>query len=522
MKRTRPLFVALMTATFMAPLAFAERAPVLQQIKVPHDYYFREMYLPRVTTGPTSPAWSPDGGTLVFVMQGNLWRQALGSDMAVQLTAGAGYDFQPDWSPDGKRIVFTRYQDDAMELTVLDVDSGQVTPLTRGDAVNLDGPGSDLVRRFIIDNALHWIREYRLDGLRLDATHALIDDSPKPLVAELAERARVAVPWPLTIHAEDHRNLVTLIEPSARGGWDLDGVWADDFHHVVRRLLAGDAHGYYADFEGTTEELARTVRQGWLFTGQATPRTGRGRGTDVSTVPMLRFVVCIQNHDQIGNRARGDRLHHAVDLAAWRAASTLLLMAPMTPLLFMGQEWAASTPFQYFTDVEPDLGRLVTEGRRREFSAFPEFAAPEARERIPDPQSSDTFDRCRLQWDERREGSHAPTLALYRELLRLRRSHGALGASDATSGEAAAASRGAVVVHRADGSERFGILVQLSGHGTAAAIDPVDDGAGPPVVVLSTEDARFAPEPVPPQIERQPGRVVASFARPGAIIVRFA
>jgi maltooligosyltrehalose trehalohydrolase len=391
-----------------------------------------------------------------------------------------------------------------------------------GGAVNLDGPGCDVVRRFIIDNAVHWIREYRLDGLRLDATHALVDDTPTHLVAELAGSVRAAAAWPISIHAEDHRNLTTLLEPPEQGGWGLDAVWADDFHHVLRRLLAGDAHGYYEDFEGSTEELARTIRQGWLFTGQASRHLNGPRGSDPSSVPMQKFVVCVQNHDQIGNRARGDRLHHVIDPAAWRAVSTVLLTVPMTPLLFMGQEWAASSPFRYFTDMEPDLGRLVTEGRRREFKAFPEFAHPAARERIPDPQAVETFERSRLNWDERRAGVHAPTLALYVELLRLRSTHRALATAAEPEGDAVALNEGAILIRRHGREERFGVIAQLAGSSTVVVADTPGRRAAGASIVLSTEDERFSPDPVPPQVELHPDRAVVSFRRPGAMIVRFA
>ena len=391
-----------------------------------------------------------------------------------------------------------------------------------GCAVNLDAEGRDLVRAFIIDNAEHWVREYRLDGLRLDATHALIDTSPVHLVADLVRAVRAAAGWPVAIYGEDHRNLADLVESPERNGWGLDGVWADDFHHVVRRMVAGDAHGYYQDFEGTADELVRILRQGWLYSGEYSRNMGEARGTDPSGIPMHRFVVCLQNHDQVGNRATGDRLHHRIDAAAWRAASAVLLTAPMTPLIFMGQEWAASTPFLYFTDLEPDLGRLVTEGRRREFKAFPEFADPAARERIPDPQAASTFEESKLKWDERNAGAHAHTLALYRELLRLRREQSALGADLATAGMAEAAGQGAVVLRREHEGQRFVILARLTGEGAITLLDPEVDPGRPPMVVLSTEDARFAADAAPPQPDVQPGRMVLHFSRPGAVILTFA
>jgi maltooligosyltrehalose trehalohydrolase len=387
-----------------------------------------------------------------------------------------------------------------------------------GDAVNLDTPGSDLVRAFIIDNATHWIREYRLDGLRLDATHALIDSGPTHLVAELVDAVRDAADWPVLLFGEDHRNLSALVEPRERGGWGLDGVWADDFHHAVRRQLAGDSQGYYEDYEGTSEEIATTIRQGWLFTGQQSSHLGSPRGTDASGIPMRRFVVCLQNHDQVGNRATGDRLHHVIEPAAWRAASVLLLTLPMTPLIFMGQEWAASTPFQYFTDLEPELGKLVTEGRRHEFRHFAEFADPAARERIPDPQAAATYEASRLKWEERDVGQHARVLALYREVLRLRHGHAALGASDDLTADAESPSEGTLLVRRGGGRERFWIVTSFPAEGGAAAI-AVD---GRTEVLLTTEDARFAGDPLPPDIDAGPGGAVIRFRRPGALILKSA
>jgi maltooligosyltrehalose trehalohydrolase len=388
-----------------------------------------------------------------------------------------------------------------------------------GDAVNLDCEGSARVRSFIVDNALHWVLEYRVDGLRLDATHALIDEGPVHIVAEIIDAVRNEVPWPVVVHGEDHRNMASQLEPVTAGGWGLDGVWADDFHHIVRRHVAGDTHGYYHDYSGTTEEVARTMQQGWLYTGQHSVYGGHTRGSDPSHIPMHRFVVCLQNHDQVGNRAIGDRLHHTIDAAVWRAASTLLLTAPMTPLIFMGQEWAASSPFLYFTDLEPDLGRLVTEGRRYEFRRFPQFADPESRNRIPDPQAMSTFAACRLDWRERDQGEHRATLDLYKTLLHLRRTHPALGADDARAGNAVAVDAGAIVVCREARGDRFYVVVRLSGGGPVGC-GQITAKVGSAEVVLTTEDDRFTADPQPPRIELQRDGVAVFFARPGAVILR--
>ncbi len=392
-----------------------------------------------------------------------------------------------------------------------------------GRALNLDGEGSAMVRRFIVDNARHWIREYHVDGLRLDATHALLEEDNGSIVRELARQVRSDSPRPVFIHAEDDRNLASIVEDSARYGWGLDGVWADDFHHVIRRLLAGDAIGYYADFAGTTRELAATLREGWLFHGQKSPRTGRERGTDASRVPMYRFVVCLQNHDQVGNRPMGDRLHMSIPAESWRAASTLLLTAPMTPLLFMGQEWSASTPFRYFTDLEDGLGRHVTDGRRRELAAFPGFSDEAARARIPDPQAVDTFERSRLNWNERDAPEHRTVLELYRALIALRLDHPALAASSDLAGCAFAIDDDTVALRRGEGTSVFWVVARFRSGGTVR-LDVVAESAGDAGsgwdVVLTTEEPLFAGDPLPPDIDAGGEIPVIHFKRAGAVILK--
>jgi maltooligosyltrehalose trehalohydrolase len=386
-----------------------------------------------------------------------------------------------------------------------------------GGAVNLDGEGALPVRSFIVDNAVHWIREYRLDGLRLDATHSLVDDSRAHIVAEIATSARAAAGRPIAVFAEDHRNLVSLVDAPERGGWGVDGIWADDFHHVIRRRLAGDCDSYYQDYSGSSAELARTLTQGWLFTGQHSRYAGRRRGTDPSAAPMNRFVICLQNHDQIGNRPTGDRLHHTIDAASWRAASALLLTAPMTPLLFIGQEWAASSPFQFFTDLEPGLGAQVTEGRRREFKDFPGFSDPAAQALVPDPQDPATFERSRLAWSERTVPVHQTCLSLYTELLRLRVAHGALAASPALRGDAEVIGDDVILMRRESGTERLLVVVRLAGAGPAR-ID-TDSARRSASIVLTTEEPRFAVDPRPPEIRIERKSVEILFHRPGAVIL---
>ncbi len=281
-----------------------------------------------------------------------------------------------------------------------------------------------VAREFFIESALHWVREYHVDGFRLDATHAIGDESERHFVAELTARVRAAaqeIGRECRVIAEDDRNQSALLGPEPGGGWGLDALWADDFHHQMRRGLAGDRDGYYADYSGSVEDVTTTLREGWFYHGQHSEFHGRVRGSETTGIALDRFVVCLQNHDQTGNRAQGERLHHQIDRSAYLAASTLLLLAPETPLLFMGQEWAASTPFLYFTDHHEELGRLVRQGRRREFARFAEYASEEGQSRIPDPQDEATFTASKLRWEEREEAARAPVLDAYRKLLAMRR-----------------------------------------------------------------------------------------------------
>lgn len=281
-----------------------------------------------------------------------------------------------------------------------------------GDSLDYGHP---LVRRLIVESAVHWLTSYRFDGLRLDATHAIEDASERHVVDELVAAVRALAPEKLVI-AEDARNdphLVTL--------FGLDAVWADDFHHQVAVTIADERDGYYASYRRGMGDLAQVINRGWLYEGQIDPATGEPRGNPAHDLGASSFVYCLENHDQVGNRAFGERLSARIPPGQFRAASTLLLFLPMTPLLFMGQEWGASSPFLFFTDHEAELGRAITLGRRAEFKTFRHFSDPDSVAIIPDPQDEATFLRSRLAWEERQKDEHARVLDVYRTMLALRR-----------------------------------------------------------------------------------------------------
>jgi maltooligosyltrehalose trehalohydrolase len=288
-----------------------------------------------------------------------------------------------------------------------------------GDAVNFDGPGSDEVRRFVVDNALMWLRDYHCDGLRLDAVHAIIDESATHLLEQLAaevEALSAQVGRPLFLIAESDLNDPRFVRPRLAGGFGLDSAWADEWHHALHAALTGETTGYYEDF-GTLEQLAKALRQAWVYDGVYSPHRQRHHGRPPTGLAGHHFVVCTQNHDQVGNRAVGDRLGSLASPDRRRVAAGLLLTSPFVPMLFQGEEWGASTPFQYFTDHhDPELGRAVSEGRRNEFSYFGWDPTD-----VPDPQDHATFERSKLDWAEVDEAEHAELLAWYRELLALRR-----------------------------------------------------------------------------------------------------
>ncbi|NHC13917.1 malto-oligosyltrehalose trehalohydrolase [Motilibacter sp. E257] len=291
-----------------------------------------------------------------------------------------------------------------------------------GDAVNLDDEGSDEVRRFLIDNATTWLRDFHVDGLRLDAVHALVDERATHVLAELADevdRLSTALRRPLSLIAESDRNDASFVTAREANGYGLTAQWDDDVHHALHGLLTGESQGYYADFaEDPTEALAATFTGAFFHAGTWSSFRGRTHGAPVDPrIPAYRFVAYTQTHDQVGNRATGDRLAATLTDGRLKIAAALVLTGPFTPMLFMGEEYAAATPWQYFTDhQEPELAEAVRQGRRREFASH-----GWAEEDVPDPQDAATRDRSVLDWDERQRDERG-LLAWYSALIALRRS----------------------------------------------------------------------------------------------------
>jgi len=287
-----------------------------------------------------------------------------------------------------------------------------------GPAMNVDGPGSDAVRAYLAGVALRWFEEFHVDALRLDAADQIPDRSAVHILAELAMRTdelAERLGRPLHLIAESDLNDPRMVTPPAAGGLGMDAQWADDLHHALHALVTGDHHGYYADFGGTAP-LAKAFREPFVLDGVRSSYRGRTHGASARGLPPSRFVVCSQNHDQVGNRARGDRLVAQAGIEAAKLAAGAVLISPYLPLLFMGEEHGEEAPFPYFTShTDPDLAEAVRRGRAAEFAAFRWQGEP------PDPQAEETYASARLDWDARSEGRHAGVLAWYRELLRMRR-----------------------------------------------------------------------------------------------------
>jgi maltooligosyltrehalose trehalohydrolase len=419
---------------------FGWRDAAWQGVQLPGSVVY-EMHIGTFTAAGTFDAAVPKLDHLV----------ALGIDLvevmpvaAFDGTQGWGYDgvslfavHEPYGGPDG----FKRFVDachDRRLGVVLDVVYNHVGPSGNylphfapyftdhhhtpwGAAVNLDDVESDEVRRFVIDNALSWLRDFHVDALRLDAVHELVDETATHLLEELASEVdalSTALRRPLSLVAESDLNDARLVTAREAGGFGITAQWNDDFHHALHCLLTSERRGYYSDF-GTLATFAKAMTQVFVHDGtwSSFRRRRHGRPVDVERLPGYRFVVFLQNHDQIGNRAVGDRISSELSNGLLRIGAALVLTGPFTPMLFMGEEWAASTPWQFFSSFpEPALARAVSEGRRREFAEHGWDVAT-----CPDPQDPGTVARSTLDWTEPQRSPHADMLAWYAALIQLRK-----------------------------------------------------------------------------------------------------
>jgi len=385
--------------------------------KIPHlrNLGVNTVEIMPVATFPGKRGWGYDGVNLYAPHQQYGGPEAL--KRLVDACHGAGIAVVMD-------VVYNHLGPDGNHLGEFGPYFTDVYKTPWGAALNFDDRGSDEVRQFFIENALMWLRDYHCDGLRLDAVQAIIDTSALQFlenvtvaVRELeAERGRAF--W---LIAESDLNDPRIVSPRDRGGYGFDAQWSDDFHHALHAVLTGERNGYYEDF-GPLADLVTALRQAFVYDGRYSRHRGRSHGRRPVGLPGTAFLGYIQDHDQVGNRARGERISQLVSPGLCRVAATLVLTSPFTPLLFAGEEWGAATPFLYFTDHDSAwLGRAVTEGRRREFAAF----GWPSRE-VPDPQAATTFEASRLRWGELQNEPHATTLRWYRDLLRLRAQDAAL------------------------------------------------------------------------------------------------
>jgi len=360
-----------------------------------------------------------------------------------------------------------------------------------GAAVNLDGDDAAEVRAFVVDNALRWLRDFHVDALRLDAVHTLVDDSPRHLLAELSDAVadlEAEVGRPLSLVAESDLNDARMVTATAADGLGMTAQWNDDLHHALHALVTGERQGYYADF-GSPETLAKALTEVFVHAGEYSSFRGKVWGAPVPPdVDRRRFVVFSQDHDQVGNRALGDRPSRTLSPGQLAVSAAVVMLGPGTPMLFMGEEWGATTPFQYFTDhAEPELARAVQEGRAREFGTHG-WAELYGREiEVPDPQSAQTVEASRLDWSEPEEPAHASILAFYRELIRLRHTEPDLAAGERPAVDVADDGSW-MVLHRGT----VDVVLALVDGATAVPLPTAD--ASSPQVLLAWGGTALAPD----------------------------
>ena len=388
-----------------------------------------------------------------------------------------------------------------------------------GEPINFDGTDSAPVREFFAANAGYWVDEYHLDGLRLDATQQMFDASQRHILADITDRVHAKARGRSTfIVAENEPQHMTLVRPPSEGGYGIDALWNDDFHHSARVALSAHNEAYYTDYGGTPQELVSAVKHGFLYQGQWYSWQKKRRGTPSRGAEPTVLVHYIQNHDQVANSARGLRAHQTTAPGKWRAMTALLLLSPQTPMLFQGQEFAASSPFLFFADHNPELARAVRKGRAEFLSQFPSIGTPESQQSLPDPGDEATFRRCVLDPDERKRNVEA--VSLHADLLALRRGDAVFSSPRAGSADGAVLSRHAFLLRfRGTGTDERLLLVNL-GHDLELHRAP-EPLLAPPEgrrwqLVWSSEDAKYGGEGTPP-VERDgcwrlPGESAVVFA----------
>ena len=366
-----------------------------------------------------------------------------------------------------------------------------------GEAINYDGKGSRGVRDFFIANAVYWVADFHFDGFRFDATQNIYDDSKPHILAEISDAARAAAPGRrLYFVAENEPQETNIVRPTAKGGLGFDALWNDDWHHSATVALTGRNEAYYCDYEGRPQEFISAAKWGYLYQGQFYQWQKKRRGTSGFDLPPHAFVTYIQNHDQIANYGRGHRVHRLASPALLRAMTALLLLGPQSPLLFQGQEWAASADFNFFTDMAPNLHQSIRDGRKRELSQFVSIKDPAMIATLPDPSAMETFTQSKLNWDERTRPHHREMLAFHTELLRMRREDPVLKQSQRQRKV-----DGAILNHDSFIIRFFGdhdddrLLVINLGTDLHQMITPEPLLAPPPgkrwMTILSTEEPRF-------------------------------
>ncbi len=363
-----------------------------------------------------------------------------------------------------------------------------------GEAINFDGPNSAPVREFFLTNARYWISEFHFDGLRLDATQALFDGSEKHILGELVETARhAAAPRSIIVIGENEPQNNKLMRPAQEQGYGLDGLWNDDFHHTAMVALTGHNEAYYADYLGNPQEFISAAKHGYLYQGQYYSWQKKRRGSPTRGINPSAFVNYLQNHDQIANSGGGWRVQRRTDPALYRAITALFLLTPQTPMLFQGQEFAASTPFAYFADHQGELAEKVKQGRREFLRQFPSLATEAMQAQLPDPTDPQVFASCKLDFSERRR--HHETYALHQDLLRLRRTDVAFNPQQARTVDGAVLADRALVLRffAPDGKDRL-LLINL---GSDTMLGPVPEPLLAPLpgtiwqVLWSSENPRY-------------------------------